>query len=152
MPLCDACDEFECKVCGHEACPCCEDCCDHSECIEWDALGSGTKKHVCVFEACPNGCMRGDRDPFLVACCPVCNVPWPTRSREDLHLVDHKCSGDGLLMDAAKCGANQSPTFFAPAGADASAAAANARRILWYARATSAELSNVHTNRKADAP
>ena len=140
MSLCDACEEFECKVCGHEACPCCEDCCDHHDCIAWDGRGHGTKKHVCVFDTCHQGCVRGDRDPFLVAFCPVCKVPWPTRSRADLHLVDHKCAGDGHLMGPAKCSANQSSLFHAPGGADATAAAANARRILWYARATSAGL------------
>ncbi len=50
---CDACFERSCTVCGHEACPVCLDDCDHPVCIEWDEKGRGTKKHECVFGACP---------------------------------------------------------------------------------------------------
>ena len=51
-PDCDACSEVKCSICGHEPCPVCLDCCDHTDCIAWDAKGSGIKKHKCDFVPC----------------------------------------------------------------------------------------------------
>jgi hypothetical protein len=56
--LCDSCAELVCTVCGHEACPVCEDDCDHQECLVEDGPESLKKTHVCLFPPCPNGCVR----------------------------------------------------------------------------------------------
>jgi hypothetical protein len=57
MSLCERCEDLRCTVCGHEACPVCEDECDHTDCIDWK---SGRMDHACVFPPCPSGCVRGD--------------------------------------------------------------------------------------------
>ena len=58
--ICDACESFECKVCSHEACPVCEDFCDHPDCIIWnEETGNGRDGHKCEYPPCPNGCVRG---------------------------------------------------------------------------------------------
>jgi hypothetical protein len=57
--LCDQCAELVCTVCGHEACPVCEDDCDHPECLTWT---TGDKTHVCQFPPCPAGCVRGEKE------------------------------------------------------------------------------------------
>lgn len=59
MSLCEQCEDFPCTVCGHEACPECEDFCDHPDCITYDAKRHGTRTHECVFARCPAGCVRG---------------------------------------------------------------------------------------------
>ena len=53
---CDACAEAKCSVCGHEPCPACVDCCDHTDCLEKTEEGPHgnlKKTHECVFTACP---------------------------------------------------------------------------------------------------
>lgn len=89
---------------------------------------------------------------FLTGVCPICRVPWPTVSREDLTLLDHRrlakpgeeplrrlsngspivdCEGSGVTLIRSACGENEDPRFW-PGGEDAEErgqTAADARRI-----------------------
>jgi hypothetical protein len=60
--MCEQCEELICKVCGHEACPVCEDDCDHPDCFDFEKEGNPTD-HICMFDPCPAGCVRGRKDP-----------------------------------------------------------------------------------------
>jgi hypothetical protein len=62
VSLCDVCAGFQCKVCGHEACPFCEVACDNDECIVWGSDGVGRDGHRCEFDPCPAGCVRRPGD------------------------------------------------------------------------------------------
>jgi hypothetical protein len=59
--LCEQCEDLECKVCGHPACPVCMTCCDHYDCITWTG-DEGVKAHVCEFPPCPAGCVRSAKE------------------------------------------------------------------------------------------
>ncbi len=81
--------------------------------------------------------MTRPRSEFLIALCPVCAIPWPTYSREDLRLMEHDriankgeaptrrmmlsytplvlCSGSGRVLDVGEYGENGDDRF-APGG------------------------------------
>lgn len=58
-------------------------------------------------------------DAFLIARCPVCHIPWPTYTREDLRLMPHgtergqsdNCAGGNRILEREAYGENGDPRF-----------------------------------------